>query len=367
MSKIWLQCGCAENYSAIREREQFHEQEIWRRGAEMIITRTPFRISFFGGGTDYPAWYQEHGGVVLATSIDKYCPISCRYLPPFFEHKHRIVYSIIENVQRVEEIKHPAVRAILGWAWCDDQGLEVHHDGDLPARSGLGSSSSFTVGLIHALSALRGKYITKDDLAAQAIHMEQHIIKENVGSQDQITAAFGGFNRIDFKTNDTFQVSPIILTKDRLQEFQSHLMLCFTGFSRIASEIAKSKIENFKSRGNELNRMTEMVDEAIQVLQNTKTPIEEVGRLLHQSWLCKRNLSDKVSTPEIDHLYEEAMRAGAVGGKILGAGGGGFLLLFVRPELQSKVRELLKHLIHVPFEFENSGSRVVLYQPDGLS
>ena len=367
MSKIWLQCGCAENYSAIREREQFHEQEIWRRGAEMIITRTPFRISFFGGGTDYPAWYQEHGGVVLATSIDKYCHISCRYLPPFFEHKHRIVYSIIENVQRVEEIKHPAVRAILGWAWCDDQGLEVHHDGDLPARSGLGSSSSFTVGLIHALSALRGKYITKDDLAAQAIHMEQHIIKENVGSQDQITAAFGGFNRIDFKTNDTFQVSPIILTKDRLQEFQSHLMLCFTGFSRIASEIAKSKIENFKSRGNELNRMTEMVDEAIQVLQNTKTPIEEVGRLLHQSWLCKRNLSDKVSTPEIDHLYEEAMRAGAVGGKILGAGGGGFLLLFVRPELQSKVRELLKHLIHVPFEFENSGSRVVLYQPDGLS
>ena len=333
----------------------------------MIITRTPFRISFFGGGTDYPAWYQEHGGVVLATSIDKYCHISCRYLPPFFEHKHRIVYSIIENVQRVDEIKHPAVRAILDWAGCDDQGLEVHHDGDLPARSGLGSSSSFTVGLIHALSALRGKYITKDDLAAQAIHMEQHIIKENVGSQDQVTAAFGGFNRIDFKTNDTFQVSPIILTKDRLHEFQSHLMLCFTGFSRIASEIAKSKIENFKSRGSELNRMTEMVDEAIQILQDTKTPIEEVGRLLHQSWLCKRNLSDKVSTPEIDHLYEEAMRAGAIGGKILGAGGGGFLLLFVRPELQSNVRERLKHLIHVPFEFENSGSRVVLYQPDGLS
>ena len=333
----------------------------------MIITRTPFRISFFGGGTDYPAWYQEHGGVVLATSIDKYCHISCRYLPPFFEHKHRIVYSIIENVQRVDEIKHPAVRAILDWAGCDDQGLEVHHDGDLPARSGLGSSSAFTVGLIHALSALRGKYLAKDDLAAQAIHMEQHIIKENVGSQDQITAAFGGFNRIDFKANDTFQVSPVILPKDRLHEFQSHLMLCFTGFSRIASEIAKSKIANFKSRGSELNRMTAMVDEAIQILQNRQAPIEEVGRLLHQGWLCKRSLSDKVSTPEIDHLYEEAMRAGAVGGKILGAGGGGFLLLFVRPELQSNVRERLKHLIHVPFEFENSGSRVVLYQPDGLS
>ena len=304
---------------------------------------------------------------MLATSIDKYCHISCRYLPPFFEHRHRIVYSIIENVQWVDEIKHPAVRAILDWAGCDEQGLEIHHDGDLPARSGLGSSSSFTVGLIHALSALRGKYITKDDLAAQAIHMEQHIIRENVGSQDQITAAFGGFNRIDFKPNDTFQVSPIILAKDRLHEFESHLMLCFTGFPRIASEIAKSKIENFKNRGTELNRMTEMVDEAIQILQNMKTPIEEVGRLLHQSWLCKRSLSDKVSTPEIDHLYEEAMRAGAVGGKILGAGGGGFLLLFVRPELQAKVRERLKHLIHVPFEFENSGSRVVLYQPDGLS
>lgn len=332
----------------------------------MIITRTPFRISFFGGGTDYPAWYQQHGGVVLATSIDKYCHISCRYLPPFFEHKHRIVYSLIENVRRVDEIKHPAVRAILNWDGCDDQGVEIHHDGDLPARSGLGSSSSFTVGLIHALAALRGKYVSKDELAAQAIHMEQQIIKENVGSQDQISAAFGGFNRIDFKTNDTFQVSPIILTKDRLHEFQTHLMLCFTGFSRIASEIAKSKIDNFKSRENELNRMKEMVDEAIHILQDTKASIEEVGRLLHQSWLYKRSLSDKVSTPEIDHLYEEALRVGATGGKILGAGGGGFLLLFVKPDLQPKVRERLKHLIHVPFRFENSGSRVVLYQPNGL-
>ncbi len=333
----------------------------------MIITRTPFRISFFGGGTDYPAWYQEHGGVVLATSIDKYCHISCRYLPPFFEHKHRIVYSIIENVQRVDEIKHPAVRAILSWADCDDLGLEIHHDGDLPARSGLGSSSSFTVGLIHALAALRGKYISKDELATQAINMEQHIIKENVGSQDQISAAFGGFNRIDFKRNDTFQVSPIILTKDRLHEFQSHLMLCFTGFSRIASEIAKSKIDNFKRREAELHRMTEMVDEAIKVLQSSRTSIDEVGRLLHESWACKRRLSERVSTPEIDQLYEEAVRVGALGGKILGAGGGGFLLLFVKPELQPKVQGRLKHLVHVPFRFESSGSRVVLYQPNGLS
>lgn len=332
----------------------------------MIITRTPFRVSFFGGGTDYPAWYQEHGGVVLATSIDKYCYISCRYLPPFFEHKSRIAYSQIETVKSNRDIEHPAVRGVLSYLKIED-GIEIHHDGDLPARSGLGSSSSFTVGLVHALAALKGKYISKEELAANAIHIEQHVIHENVGSQDQISAAYGGFNRIEFRKNDTFQVSPIILAKDRQQEFQSHLMLCFTGFSRIASEIAKSKIDNFKSREVELKRMKEMVEEAIRILQNTGTSIEEFGKLLHQGWLCKRSLSDKVSTPEIDGLYEEAMRAGAAGGKILGAGGGGFLLLFVKPELQSRVYERLKHLIHVPFEFEDSGSRVVLYQPSGLS
>lgn len=332
----------------------------------MIITRTPFRISFFGGGTDYPAWYQEHGGEVLATTIDKYCHISCRYLPPFFEHKHRIVYSQIENVRHIFEIQHPAVRAVLGWAGCET-GLEIHHDGDLPARSGLGSSSSFTVGLIHALAALQGKYTSKEQLAKNAIHIEQNIIHENVGSQDQISAAFGGFNRIEFRRNDTFEVSPVILAKDRLRELQSHLMLCFTGFSRIASDVAKSKIENFKNREVELKCMGEMVGEAIQILQNKNGSIDEFGKLLHQSWLYKRNLSDKVSTPQIDAIYEEAMSAGATGGKILGAGGGGFLLLFVKPELQSKVRERLKRLVHVPFEFEDSGSRVVLYQPNGLS
>ena len=331
----------------------------------MIITRTPFRISFFGGGTDYPAWYQEHGGVVLATTIDKYCYISCRYLPPFFEYKHRIVYSRIENVQCADEIEHPAVRAVLGWAACDE-GLEIHHDGDLPARSGLGSSSSFTVGLVQALAALRGKYTSKEELAKSAIHIEQQIINETVGSQDQISAAFGGFNRIEFMRNGTFQVSPIILAEDRLHKLQSHLMLFFTGFSRISSEVARSQIANLKSCEVELKRMGAMVDNAIQVLQNTNSPIGEFGELLHQSWLCKRSLSDKVSTPAIDTMYEEAMDAGATGGKILGAGGGGFLLLFVKPKLQSQVRERLKHLVHVPFKFEDSGSRVVLYQPTGM-
>ncbi|OGA35326.1 MAG: kinase [Betaproteobacteria bacterium RIFCSPLOWO2_12_FULL_62_13b] len=332
----------------------------------MIVTRTPFRISFFGGGTDYPAWYQENGGVVLASTIDKYCYISCRFLPPFFEHKHRIVYSKIENVKSITEIEHPAVRAVLGWARCE-RGLEIHHDGDLPARSGLGSSSSFTVGLVNALCALDGKYITKEDLATKAIYIEQKIIKENVGSQDQVSAAFGGFNRIEFYRNDTFQVSPIILSKRRFDELQGSLMLYFTGFSRIASEIAKSTIDNLTNRVTELKRMGEMVDEAIRILQSPETPIDEFGKLLDQSWRYKRGLSSKVSTPEIDRIYDEALKAGATGGKIIGAGGGGFLLLFVRPELQDKVRSQLRRLIHVPFQFENSGSRVVLYQPGGMT
>jgi len=258
------------------------------------------------------------------------------------------------------------VRAILRWAGCE-RGLEIHHDGDLPARSGLGSSSSFTVGLVHALSALYGKYVSKDELASNAIHIEQNVIKEHVGSQDQISATFGGFNRIEFKRDDTFDVAPIVLAKERLHELQSHLMLCFTGFSRIASEIAKSKIDNFAKRETELKRMKEMVDEGIAIVQSPAAGIEEFGQLLHQCWQYKRSLSDKVSTPQIDDLYTSALDAGAIGGKILGAGGGGFLLLFARPEDQARIRERLKDVVHVPFKFENSGSRVVLYQPNGLS
>ncbi len=331
----------------------------------MIVTRTPFRVSFFGGGTDYPPWFRQHGGAVLATTIDKYCYISCRHLPQFFDHKHRIVYSAIENVSDIDEIKHPAVREVLRWAGVD-KGLEIHHDGDLPARSGLGSSSSFTVGLIKALAALDGRIVSKEQLAADAIHIEQNLIKENVGSQDQISAAFGGFNKVVFHQNDTFDVEPIILKKERQEELESHLMLFFTGFSRIASEVAGSKIANLVNREQELKRMYQMVGEAIEILQSEKTSIEAFGALLHQSWQLKRNLSQKVTTPEIDVLYEMAMRAGATGGKILGAGGGGFLLIFARPEIQPYVRSALSHLIHVPFKFENSGSRVVLYQPNGL-
>jgi len=331
----------------------------------MIITRTPFRISFFGGGTDYPGWYREHGGAVLATTIDKYCYITCRRLPPFFEHKHRIVYSHIENVKSNADIQHPAVRAVFNWAKVAD-GMEIHHDGDLPARSGLGSSSSFTVGLLHALQAVKGQIAFKDKLARDAIHVEQNVIGENVGSQDQISAAFGGFNRIEFHHNDSFDVSPVILPWHRRDELRDHLMLCFTGFSRIASEVAKSKIDNLKSRERELKLMRAMVDEAVAVLQNTYESIDSFGKLLDASWQYKRSLSERVSTPEIDAIYQAAKDAGAIGGKILGAGGGGFLLIFAKPERHAAIRSHLNKLIHVPFAFEDSGSRVVLYQPNGL-
>jgi D-glycero-alpha-D-manno-heptose-7-phosphate kinase len=331
----------------------------------MIITRTPFRISFFGGGTDYPAWYLQHGGEVLSTTIDKYCHITCRHLPPFFEHKHRIVYSAIETVRHWEEIRHPAVRAVLSTV-NPTKGLEIHHDGDLPARSGLGSSSSFTVGLLHALAALKGSYVSKDRLARDALHVEQEVIGESVGSQDQVAAAYGGFNRIEFLRSGNFTVSPVVLKKQRQKEFQRHLMLCFTGFSRIASDIARSTIANIGSREGELTRMRQMVEEALCILQTPSRPIEAFGDLMHEAWRCKRALSPQVSTPEVDRMYAAAREAGAIGGKLLGAGGGGFMLLFVRPEHQARVREVLKDLVHVPFGFEDSGSRVVLYQPNGL-
>lgn len=331
----------------------------------MIITRTPFRISFFGGGSDYPTWYRKHGGSVLATTIDKYCYITCRKLPPFFEHKHRIVYSKIENVHSVEEITHPSVRSTFKWAGVSD-GLELHHDGDLPARSGLGSSSAFTVGLVNALYAMKGQMVTPEALAENALHIEQDLIGENVGSQDQISAAFGGFNRIDFHRDGGFNVIPLIIPVQRLAELKSHLMLCFTGFSRIADAIAKSKIDNFKNRESELNLMHMMVDQAIEILANTSIPIQEFGKLLGQSWQYKRNLSSMVSSPEIDEIYASAMSAGAEGGKILGAGGGGFMLLFAKPQNHAAIRKRLENLIHVNFDFDNTGSKVVLYQPNGL-
>lgn len=331
----------------------------------MIISMTPYRISFFGGGTDYPLWYRENGGTVLSTSINKYCYITCRYLPPFFDHKHRFVYSEVENVVDTSEIKHPAIKAVLeSMNW--EQGLEIHHDGDLPARSGLGSSSSFTVGLLNALTALRGGQLSKKDLADRAIHIEQNIIKEAVGSQDQIASAYGGFNKIEFQRDDSFNVQPVILTTEKKKYLESHLMLFFTGISRYAAEAAKSKIENIGNRKKELTRIGQTVEEALSLIYGPNSFVAELGQLMHEAWQYKRSLADKVSNKTIDEIYEAAREAGAYGGKLMGAGNGGFMVFMVRPVLQDRVRERLKHLTHVPFEFENFGSKIALYQPNGL-
>jgi D-glycero-alpha-D-manno-heptose-7-phosphate kinase len=327
----------------------------------MIISRTPFRISFFGGGTDYPPWFRNHGGAVLSTSFDKYLYITCRELPPFFAHKYRIAYSKLENALDVAQIEHPAVRAVLQELGILN-GMEIHMDADLPARSGLGSSSSFVVGLLNALMALKGTRVTKEWLAQEAIRIEQDVLKENVGSQDQVAAAVGGFNVIYFERDGSFNIEPVIMNRERKDVLNKHLMLFFTGFSRFASEIAGSKVANMSKKEEELHRMRHMVDEGLDILYSN-TDICQFGELLHQAWEYKRSLSDQVSTTEIDHLFQRARQAGAIGGKLLGAGGGGFMLLFVPPEKQHEVRTALKELIHVPFQFENSGSQVIYYQP----
>ena len=326
----------------------------------MIISRTPFRISFFGGGTDYPVWYKKHGGAVLATSIDRYCYITCRHLPPFFEHKHRIVYGIQEKVKDIKEINHPAVREILKYMDVKE-GVEIHYDGDLPARAGLGTSSSFTVGLLKALYGLEGKMVAKRQLALDAITVEQKNIKENVGSQDQVTAAFGGFNKIEFNGEQEFLVQPIIMKKEKYENLQSHLMLFFTGFSRTASEIALEQIKKTPKRFEELTKMKAMVDESVEILNNDSEDITSFGELLHESWMLKRKLTNKITNEHIDDIYEKARKAGAIGGKLLGAGGGGFFLFFVKPEKQTKVKQELRNLLHVPFKFEELGSQIVYY------
>lgn len=331
----------------------------------MIITKTPYRISFFGGGTDYPAWYKEYGGKVLATSFDKYCYISIRHLPPFFNHKYRVVYSKIESINKINEINHPAVREVLNY-FNNSEGLEIHHDGDLPARSGLGSSSTFTVGMINAMNTLKSKYQSPYELATTAIHIEQDLIKEFVGSQDQITAAYGGFNEIEFHKDGTFSVKPKMIDIDRKKVLNDHLMLFYTGTSRISSEITESQLLNMGNCSSQMHELYEMVDEGSSILINPDKPLEEFGKLLNRAWLTKRTLSNKITNNKIDNLYSVAIKAGALGGKILGAGGGGFVLFFVKPENQDKVKKALSNLTFVPFKFESSGSKVVVYQPNGF-
>ncbi len=331
----------------------------------MIISRTPFRISLFGGGTDYPAWFRENGGAVLGLAIDKYCYISVRRLPPFFEHRSRIVYSQVELVKQVTDIQHPAVRAILSDLGVND-GLEIHHDADLPARSGLGSSSAFTVGLLNALNALESRMISKRDLAREAIRIEQDVLKEQVGSQDQLWAAYGGLNRFDFLNDGAFTASPIVLNPERRRALSQSLMLVFTGFSRFATDFAKDQVNNIGKRKSQLTAMHKMVDRAVEILADEKAPLRDLGALLHETWRLKRELADSVSNKNIDEIYDAAREAGAIGGKLLGAGGGGFMVLYAEEDARERVRERLKKLIHVSVGIDNDGSKIVLYQPDGL-
>jgi D-glycero-alpha-D-manno-heptose-7-phosphate kinase len=331
----------------------------------MIISRTPFRISLFGGGTDYPDWFRDHGGAVVGMAIDKYCYISVRRLPPFFEHRSRIVYSQVELVRDACDIKHPAVRGILTEMGISD-GLEIHHDADLPARSGLGSSSAFTVGLLNALSALQNRMVAKEDLAREATRIEQSVLHEKVGCQDQLWAAYGGLNRIDFRQDGNFDVKPVILKPQRREELLRSIMLFFTGFSRFASDFAGEQLKNIGSRGTQLQSLRSMVDVALEILIDERRPILELGQLLHESWRLKRELADSVSNQRIDEIYEAGRAAGAVGGKLLGAGGGGFMIFFVNPEKREAVQERLRNLIQVAVGIDSEGSKIVLYQPNGF-
>jgi D-glycero-alpha-D-manno-heptose-7-phosphate kinase len=323
----------------------------------MIISRTPFRISFFGGGTDYPEWYRQHGGAVLATTIDKYCYINCRYLPPFFEHRICIVYSKVEHCQSIDEIQHPAVREALRYLGVQ-RGVEIHHDADIPARSGVGSSSAFTVGLLNALYALKGQMASKHRLATESVHLEQEVLKETVGSQDQVLAAYGGLNHIRFLQNGEISVTPITVGAERVKELASHLMLCYTGIKRTASSIAATFVKGIDDRRRQLRVMKDLVDESISIISGDQD-ILAFGELLHEAWLAKRSLSADISNSDVDALYDAARSAGAIGGKLIGAGGGGFFLLFVPPSKQRSVRERLNTLIQVPFKFDFSGSQII--------
>lgn len=329
----------------------------------MILCRTPFRISFFGGGTDYPAWYREHGGAVISTTINKYCYITCRNLPPFFEYKYRVRYYHREEANSIADIQHPSVRECLSFLQMD-RGVDIVHHADLPARSGLGSSSTFTVCLLHALYALKHEMPTKRDLAIHAIHIEQDKIGESVGSQDQTAAAFGGLNRIEFGGSHEILVCPMILHPEKLKLLQQSLMLFFTGFPRTASDLAKEQIQQIPEKTANLHLMMDLVDEAGRILQGKGDNLDDFGRLLHEQWRVKQGMSSKISNTEIDAIYQAGIAAGAIGGKLLGAGGGGFMMFFVNPDKQQRVKAALGHLLYVPCRFDTLGSQIIYHSHD---
>ena len=328
----------------------------------MIISRTPYRISFFGGGTDYPQWYLKEEGAVLSTTIDKYCYITCRVLPPFFETKYRVIWSHIENVSTISEILHPAVREGLKHLNVNGEygGLEIHHQGDLPARAGMGSSSSFVVGLFKVLTALKGQIIGRNELASMAIEFEQSVLKENVGSQDQVAAAYGGMNVIHFLKNGEIRVEPVTISSARISELEPNLMLLYTGTSRLSSEVAGDFIENLEKKAAVLKKMHKMIDQALSILAGQRD-ISEFGILLNESWQLKRSISNRVSNATIDKIYDTAIKNGALGGKLLGAGSSGFMLLFAPPEKHQQIKNALPGYLHVRFKFESEGSTIINY------
>lgn len=328
-----------------------------------FISRTPFRISFFGGGTDYPEWYMTHGGAVLSTTIDKFCYISCRYLPPFFDIRHRVVWSHIETVQSIAEILHPAVREGLRQLGFDDsRGIEIHHQADLPARSGTGSSSSFAVGLIKALTALKGGEIAGMDLARAAIELERNRLKETVGAQDQTAAAFGGLNIIQFRQGGEIEVMRVRVSAERSAALKQNLMLIFTGSTRLGATIAQGIVRNLANRADELHTMRRLVDRACAILENGDS-LDDFGTLLDETWTLKRALSEQVSNARIDSVYRRAREAGALGGKLLGSGGAGFMLFYVPPARRAAVRAALEEYVEVPFDFDDRAGTII-HRPD---
>ncbi len=323
----------------------------------MLISKTPYRISFFGGGSDYPSWYMKNGGKVISSTIDKYIYISCRNLPPFFEHKHRIVWSKIEMVKHTNQIKHKVVREMLKYFKINN-GLEIHYDGDLPARSGMGSSSVFVVGLMNLFYSYLNKKISKKELAEESIYFEQKILREAVGSQDQIAATYGGFNKIIFKNNGKFSTKKMQIKKNTLNNLNDNLVLVYTGLKRTAHEIAKDYVNKLKnSKKTNILEILNFVNEGERVLKNND--LDSFGKLLHESWLAKKSLSSLITNSTIDEIYNSMMRKGALGGKLLGAGGGGFFLFYIPKFKQKKIVGQFKKLITVPFKFTNEGSKIL--------
>ena len=330
----------------------------------MIITKTPFRMSFFGGGTDMESFFREHGGAVLSTTFDKYCYVNIRHLPRFFDWTNEISYSRTERVSSVDAIEHPAIRNAM--KMLDMYEIRLTYEADLPARSGLGTSSSFAVGMLNAFYCLKGKYADKKKLADEAIYLERVLCQEAGGWQDQIAASFGGMNRIEFNKDGTYDVRPIIIHPDRKKQLNDNLLMFFTGFTRFSSEMQKANQSGYDENIKQLQQMYALVDDAEKVLEDKYSDLDDFGRLLDTTWRLKRQTGGAITTNSIDALYEKGIAAGALGGKLLGAGGGGFLVFYVQPEKREAVMEAMKDLLHVPFRFEDGGTRVIHYTPESF-